>query len=214
MKPFVKNLAEYAVHNAPKGIRYWKIASGSSIERQNEVDLVPVPHGRDIPGHIHKRSNALVLILSGSGIAEIGNERREIDRFDVVNIPAGTYHAFEASPKEDLMFVSVQYPPIGNDYVFSRSIERNLRFPPIRRLAAYAAAGILAASLLTIDNLYNENRNLRSELETQKVLREIEDNDYIRGIENGMLEYRKQLETIFGPEKAREIERKAPYPVI
>ena len=208
MNSFVRKLAEYALYSAPKGIQYYKLASGSSIESANEVDFVPVPHGADIPGHIHQRSNALVLVLSGSGFVELDEQRTRIERFDVINIPAGTYHAFQALPDKELTFLSVQYPPIGGDYVFSRTTGR--KSPSV---AAYMTAGALTASMLLNVHLSDRNRYLGTELEEQRIIRAVERDPYTQGIERGMIEYHGRLEKLFGAE-AKEIERQAPYPII
>ncbi len=117
VKPFVKTLKAYSVHKAPKGIQYVQISAHSSIEPV-EVDYVPVEKASNIEGHVHSKSNALCCILEGSGIVVLGSKRVKIRKNDVVNIPAGTWHEFFASDKENLVFLSIQYPPIGDDYIF------------------------------------------------------------------------------------------------
>ena len=116
-KSFVRSLKSYSTHKAPRGIAYRKIAANSSIEPV-EVDYVPVKKGSHIGRHIHAQSNAFVLVLEGSGAVVLGGKRVTIKKNDVVNIPAGTRHQFFASNKEKLVFLSIQYPPIGDDYIF------------------------------------------------------------------------------------------------
>jgi mannose-6-phosphate isomerase-like protein (cupin superfamily) len=209
MKPFVRKLTDYAMHNAPKGIKYWKIADGSSIQDKNEVDLVPVSQGKDIPGHIHERSNALVLVLSGSGIVELDTESKRIEKFDIVNIPAGTYHAFQASPSEELTFLSVQYPPIAGDYIFKRSSNKKFSFP--RKPLTYAAAAIMCGIVLTG---YKHHTDTEKKLRETEMLLNIEKDPYFRGVERGMLKYHDDIERMFGKENAKEIIRSSPYPLI
>ncbi len=119
-KEFVKHLKEVPIHKAPKGITYQKIALGSSIEPV-EFDYVPIKKTKSIAGHIHKNSNALVFILKGSGSVVLGKKKFLIKKDDIINIPAGTWHEFHASKKENLIFLSVQHPPIKNDYIFKKN---------------------------------------------------------------------------------------------
>lgn len=113
----IKHLKDIPIHKAPKGIIYQKIAQGSSIEPV-EVDYVPVKKGKSIPGHIHEKSNAFVLILEGSGSIMLNKKEVRVKKNDIIDIPAGTWHEFHA--KEDLLFLSIQYPPIKEDYVFHK----------------------------------------------------------------------------------------------
>jgi mannose-6-phosphate isomerase-like protein (cupin superfamily) len=120
MKPFVKSLKSYSLYEAVKGINYRQISAHSSIEPV-EVDYVPVEKASKIEGHMHAKSNALCCILEGSGMVALDGKRVKIRKNDVVNIPVGTWHEFFASDKEKLVFLSIQYPPIGEDYVFERN---------------------------------------------------------------------------------------------
>ena len=40
MKAFVKNIGDYVIHNAPKGIRYWKIANGSNMNQSELISFL------------------------------------------------------------------------------------------------------------------------------------------------------------------------------
>ena len=118
-KAFTKKLEAYPVHKALRGIAYRTISKGSSIEPV-EVDYVPVKKGSKVEGHIHAKSNAFCLILEGSGAVIVGGKKIKIKKNDIISIPAGTWHEFYASKKEKLVFLSIQNPPIGDDYVFDR----------------------------------------------------------------------------------------------
>ena len=119
VKEFVKNLKDISFYKAPKGIAYRKMAVGSSIH-PIEVDYVPVQKGKSIPGHIHEKSNAFVFILQGSGTVTLGTKTIPVTKDDIINIPCGTWHEFHASSLEDLVFLSIQNPPIGRDYLFRK----------------------------------------------------------------------------------------------
>ena len=118
-KPFVKSLKSYSLHEIVRGIKYRKISDSSSIEPV-EVDYVPVEKASKVEGHMHAKSNALCCILEGSGTVALEGKRVKIRKNDVVNIPSGTWHEFFASDKENLVFLSIQYPPIREDYIFEK----------------------------------------------------------------------------------------------
>jgi len=212
MKAFVKNIGDYVIHNAPKGIRYWKIANGSNIENSVEVDLVPVEKGAEIPGHIHKKSNALALVVSGSGKVTLGDGGYNVRKGDIINIPAGVYHDFKASEDEELTFLSVQNPPINNDYVFSRRLPRRINIPN-SLVPAIAAASLV---LLNIFVPINENRKLRQENLDYRIVNEVNSNDYLKGIERGMINYHSQLEKIAKENNMNQSEliSAGPYPAV
>ena len=220
MSAFIRKLKEYNLHHAPKSITYWKIAQDSSIEERTEVDLVPLARGVDIPGHIHERSNALVLILSGSGTVTLGEQEQNIEKFDVINIPAGTYHAFQSSQQEELTFLSVQYPPISGDYVFAKiapqRIQQKITPSVLKRLLPYAIAASVCISFYANVTSHNENRTLREENETQKIVTQVSSNPYLQHMELGMSKYHRDAQTTATQLKItiEEFVSKSPYPLI
>ena len=108
------------MHRAPRGIAYRKIAEKSSIAPV-EVDYVPVSRGMQLQAHLHRKSNAFCIILEGSGTVMLGKKTRKVRKADTIDIPAGTWHSFKASKKTGMVFLSIQYPPIKEDYLFGAS---------------------------------------------------------------------------------------------
>lgn len=71
-----------------------------------------------VPLHMHLTHTEHVMVLSGSGIMRLGNERIEIDAGDLVVIPAGAPHAVEVSDGGTLQVISIQAPYFdGSDRV-------------------------------------------------------------------------------------------------
>jgi mannose-6-phosphate isomerase-like protein (cupin superfamily) len=114
---WVRVLADFANHVAPRGIHYLRVSDTSSLKGRVEVDYVVVHKGDVIPLHFHEHSSALCLVVAGSGSIVLDGEIHEVSAGTVMSIPAGVSHEFRAI-HEELVFVSVQHPPIEDDYVF------------------------------------------------------------------------------------------------
>jgi len=99
------------------GIRYRKLASGTVLEQNLEADYVCLLKGLTIPVHAHRHTSALCLVLKGSGVLTLNEDAFAVNEGDVVGIPAGAYHGFRAGA-HGLEFLSIQSPPIGEDYIF------------------------------------------------------------------------------------------------
>ncbi len=88
-------------------LRYFEIAPGgySTLERHE---------------HVHA-----VMILRGQGNCLLGNDVRSVGQFDLVTIPAWTWHQFRATPDEPLGFlcmvnVARDRPQLPNEEEISR----------------------------------------------------------------------------------------------
>jgi quercetin dioxygenase-like cupin family protein len=70
-----------------------------------------------LPGHVHKRHNhpdqeEVIYILSGNGIAETDEEKREIGPGSVVFVGAGEAHTtYNTSTTESLRGIVIKSPP-------------------------------------------------------------------------------------------------------
>jgi len=137
----VRRLRDFAKHQAPRKISYKRISSGSSLEGMAEVDYVPISKNSRIPAHAHKCANTLCVVVSGKGYVELNGRRSPLRAGNVISIPAGVYHEFGALDQK-LVFISVQSPPIGDDYIFQqgrnqtqrKNTEANRPSPRARRL--------------------------------------------------------------------------------
>ena len=119
--PWVMALADFADHVAPRGIKYRRLSDLASLSGSVEVDHVLVKKGDRITKHRHAHSSALCFIIKGAGSIVLGARAYPIAAGNVVNIPAGIDHAFHAGDA-DLVFLSVQHPPIADDYVFPEDL--------------------------------------------------------------------------------------------
>jgi quercetin dioxygenase-like cupin family protein len=106
------------MRRAPRGIKYRRISSRSSLHGAVEMDYVSLTPKTTIPNHIHEHADTLCFVISGNGFLRTGNKRFRIRAGQIINIPAGAWHEFSAGMHR-LVFVSVQHPPIANDYVFA-----------------------------------------------------------------------------------------------
>jgi mannose-6-phosphate isomerase-like protein (cupin superfamily) len=117
-RSWVKRLDDVAYHNAPGGIRYKQLTSGTPLAKTVEVDFVPVPSGSPIARHAHAHAETLCLIVSGSGSLTLGEETIPVEVGHVVYIPSGLLHGFTAR-SDNFSFLSIQQPPIAEDYIFA-----------------------------------------------------------------------------------------------
>jgi len=85
-----------------------------AVNADREVSLVKIVGAGSYPQHVHKESDAIFTIVSGSAIFLSGDERREIRAGDKIKIPRDLPHGFELKEGDILEFISIQSPPIRN----------------------------------------------------------------------------------------------------
>jgi len=117
IKAWVKSQKDFPISDAPKGISYKTVSSGSNLGHRVEVDYVRVPKLKGIPMHAHKHAETLCVVIAGRGRVEVNGEGYSVRTGDVINIPKGVYHEFRAGDNR-FAFISIQSPPIRNDYLF------------------------------------------------------------------------------------------------
>jgi mannose-6-phosphate isomerase-like protein (cupin superfamily) len=114
---WVKHVREFSFHTAQGGIRYKKLTPGTALNDAVEVDFVPVLSESPISKHAHSHAETLCIILSGRGYLSLGDETFQVEVGHAVYIPSGVMHGFTAQ-SDDFTFLSIQHPPIGDDYIF------------------------------------------------------------------------------------------------
>ncbi len=107
-----QNIAQHQSRNFAGFEIVDKLDGGKYPER--EVSLVRITQKGVYPQHIHKESDALFYIKSGSALFLSGKSQRKIQTGDKIEIPRGTPHGFELTDGETLEFLSIQSPPIKN----------------------------------------------------------------------------------------------------
>src|SRR3989338_8709089 len=75
-------------------------------------DIAGLDAGRPYRPHIHEKSDAILCILSGSGLIALGGKEHEYSPSSTFFVPRGTSHGF--SPSADTLILSIQSPPIRN----------------------------------------------------------------------------------------------------
>lgn len=86
---------------------------GRTIENR-EVTLVTLTPEGQYPQHVHKDSDARFIIISGEATLLLGKAKRKLHPGDIIDIPKGTPHGFETIVGQNLVFISIQSPPIMN----------------------------------------------------------------------------------------------------
>jgi len=89
-----------------KSIDWWKVDN-------TEVSFVSIDNSWDYPQHVHKESNAYILVISWKAEFLSGNKIEVIKNWDTICIPKMMPHWFRVLTQE-FNFVSIQNPPIYN----------------------------------------------------------------------------------------------------
>lgn len=102
-----------ALHR-PAGINLQSLGEATDL---NGFGLEYVTVQGTIPNHTHLNSSSLIVVIQGSGYCGITKGTKQFvtstHEDDVIFIPAGTAHGFQG----DMLFISIQFPAIGTDYV-------------------------------------------------------------------------------------------------
>jgi mannose-6-phosphate isomerase-like protein (cupin superfamily) len=74
-----------------------------------------VPPGYRFPyGHTHFKQEEVYVVLSGSGRMKLDDEIVELEQWDAVRVPPGTWRGYEAGPEGLEIFV-IGAPNLGDD---------------------------------------------------------------------------------------------------
>jgi mannose-6-phosphate isomerase-like protein (cupin superfamily) len=76
-----------------------------------------VPPGYRFPfGHTHKRQEEVYVVLRGSGRMKLDDEIVELEEWDAVRVPPGTWRGYEAGPEGlELLVVAAPHLPQRED---------------------------------------------------------------------------------------------------
>jgi mannose-6-phosphate isomerase-like protein (cupin superfamily) len=74
-----------------------------------------VPPGYRFPyGHTHETQEEVYVVLRGSGRMKLDDEIVEVEEWDAVRVPPGTWRGYEAGP-EGLELLVIGAPNLGDD---------------------------------------------------------------------------------------------------
>ena len=101
---FVGNIVELARRNASfRDV----IATGT----HSQVVVMSIPPGGDIGLETHTGLDQVLVIVDGTGVAELGNDARAVEAGTLIQVPAGTLHNVVNTGPTDLRLYTVYAPP-------------------------------------------------------------------------------------------------------
>ncbi len=83
--------------------------------KYSQVVAMSLPPGGDIGEETHQTTDQIFLIADGEGEAIVGSETREIEKKDLVFVPAGTLHNIKNTGDENLKLITIYAPPAHPD---------------------------------------------------------------------------------------------------
>ncbi|OGT45139.1 MAG: hypothetical protein A3E83_07630 [Gammaproteobacteria bacterium RIFCSPHIGHO2_12_FULL_41_20] len=79
---------------------------------EENIELVELRPESEYSPHFHKKSSAVVYVISGTGLFQLGENLIEYQPGIRIDIAAGVLHGFKT--KTPTLFLSIQSPPIIN----------------------------------------------------------------------------------------------------
>jgi uncharacterized cupin superfamily protein len=74
-----------------------------------------IPPGYRFPyGHMHRTQEEVYVVIRGSGRMKVDDEIVEVEQWDAVRVPPGTWRGYEAGP-DGLELLVVGAPNLGDD---------------------------------------------------------------------------------------------------
>lgn len=105
---FVRNIKELAKENT--NFRT-VIATGP----HSQLVVMCIPVGGEIGEEVHPDTDQILVFVEGRGEAVLNGEKQNVQKHDVVLVPAGVTHNFTNSGNEDLKLYTVYAPPHHKD---------------------------------------------------------------------------------------------------
>jgi quercetin dioxygenase-like cupin family protein len=69
------------------------------------------PGGGRVDRHVHEKAEHVYYVLSGNGVAELGDQRSELVAGSYFFVPPGIEHSVISTGPDDLVFVLATSPP-------------------------------------------------------------------------------------------------------
>src|ERR687896_1190092 len=91
----------------------FRLATEALELEQSGLGYQRVPPGYRFPyGHTHKKQEEVYVVVRGSGRMKLDDEVVEVNEWDVVRVPPGTWRGYEAGP-EGLQMLVIGAPGLG-----------------------------------------------------------------------------------------------------
>jgi mannose-6-phosphate isomerase-like protein (cupin superfamily) len=96
------------------GLEFRHATKALGLERSG-LSYQRIPPGYRFPyGHTHKEQEELYVVVRGSGRMKLDDEIIEVEEWDAVRVPPGTWRGYEAGP-EGLEILVVGAPDLGEN---------------------------------------------------------------------------------------------------
>jgi mannose-6-phosphate isomerase-like protein (cupin superfamily) len=93
----------------------FRLASQALELEQSGLSYQRIPPNHRFPyGHTHKEQEEVFVVIGGSGRMKLDDEIVELERWDVVRVPPGTWRGYEAGP-EGLELLVFGAPNLGEN---------------------------------------------------------------------------------------------------
>jgi mannose-6-phosphate isomerase-like protein (cupin superfamily) len=96
------------------GLEFRHASKALELERSGLCYQHIPPDTRFPYGHTHKEQEELYVVVRGSGRMKLDDEIVEVEEWDVVRVPPGTWRGYEAGPA-GLEILVVGAPHLGDD---------------------------------------------------------------------------------------------------
>jgi uncharacterized cupin superfamily protein len=103
-----------AAFDGPPDLEFRAATKPLGLER-SALSYQRVPPGYRFPyGHTHTEQEEVYVVVSGGGRMKLDDEIVDLEQWDAVRVPPGTWRGYEAGP-EGLELLVVGAPNLGDD---------------------------------------------------------------------------------------------------
>jgi mannose-6-phosphate isomerase-like protein (cupin superfamily) len=100
--------------DGPRDLEFRAATKALELERC-ALSYQRVPPGHRFPyGHTHKTQEEVYVVVSGSGWMKVDEEILELEEWDAVRVPPGTWRGYEAG-SDGLELLVIGAPNLGDD---------------------------------------------------------------------------------------------------
>ena len=75
--------------------------------RNINVSMTVLHPARETGGHSHEKEEEVYVFFQGSGMMQLGDERFDVKKDDIILIPSRKFHKVFNTGKEDLVFLCI-----------------------------------------------------------------------------------------------------------
>jgi mannose-6-phosphate isomerase-like protein (cupin superfamily) len=114
---------------------------------RSQLVLMSIPAGDEIGSEVHPETDQILFVLDGEGRAVVNGQASDVEKNDVVFVPAGMEHNLvNTEDDEDLKIVTIYSPPEYADGTVHRSKADAMAAEALKKEPATAGAADTTAS--------------------------------------------------------------------